>query len=184
LNEQNKPTSIADDIVVSLDYTLTVDGEVVDTSSDSEPIQFIQGHGNIIPGLERELYGMEVQDNKTVHVVAKDAYGLSDPDAIVEVALSEFSPEIPLRPGVELQMRNEDGEVLFATIVNVGSATVRLDFNHPLAGKDLTFDVTVVDLRQPTAEELEHGHVHGDMEEDEDLEYDFDEGDDDEAEEE
>ncbi len=175
MDTQNKPREVSDDIVVSIDYSLTVDGEVVDLTEGDEPLQFLQGHQNIIPGLERELSGMKIGESKEVVVTPMEAYGEVDPDNIIDVPRSEFPPEIPLEVGTELEVKNADGEVLSATIADVNSDIVKLDFNHPLAGKQLTFDVTVVDLRQPTEEELAHGHVHYedegfDFEEDEDFE--------------
>src|SRR5512133_489526 len=155
---QNKPSTVADDVVVSIDYTLTVEGEVVDTTEGDEPLNFLQGHQNIIPGLERELTGMKIGDNKKVVVTPAEAYGEIDPDNIIDVPREEFPEEIPLEPGTELEVKNADGEVLSATINEVNGDTVKLDFNHPLAGKELTFDITVVDLRTATEEELEHGH--------------------------
>ena len=162
MDNSAKPSSVADDVVVSLEYTLKVNGEVVDSTEGDDPIEFIQGHENIIPGLERELYGLKVGDSKTVRVVAKDAYGEIDPDALVDVPRDEIPKDIPVKLGVELTVRNEDGELLDARIVSVSKDSVQLDFNHPLAGKDLDFEVTVVELREAEAEELEHGHVHGD----------------------
>ena len=170
MEDENKSTVIEDDIVVSLDYTLTVDGEVVDSSRDSEPIQFIQGQGQLIPGLERELYGMEVGDSKDVVVMATEGYGEQDPGAYADIPRSEFPPQIPLQPGIELQLTNQDGEEMQAFIETVGEESVRLNFNHPLAGKELHFSVEVVDLRQATSDELEHGHVHNGEEEDEEFE--------------
>ena len=160
MNTQDNPTQIADDVVVSLDYTLTVENEVIDTSQGSEPIQFLQGYGNIIPGLERELYGMATGERKEVVVGAADGYGELDPDAYTDVPRSEFPPEIPMQVGIELQIKDKSGDILDARIDAVTADTVRLDFNHPLAGKQLIFAVQVVALRKPTAEELEHGHVH------------------------
>lgn len=176
MKSQETPKQVADDVVVSLDYTLKVDGEVIDSSEDSGPIEFIQGKGQIIPGLERELYGMNSGETKHVVVTAKDGYGELDPEAVKDIPRSEFPPDIPLKPGVELEVRDLDGDVMLARIVKVDKGSVRLDFNHPLAGKSLAFDVTVVELRQPTEDELAHGHVHGD-EDDEDLdeEFEFDE---------
>lgn len=175
MDTENKPREVADDVVVSIDYTLTVDGEVVDTTEGDEPLQFLQGHQNIIPGLERELTGMKIGDSKQVVVPPTEAYGEVDPENIIEVPRTEFPPEIPLEPGTELEVKNADGEVLSATIAEITSDTVKLDFNHPLAGKQLTFDVKIVDLRTATEEELAHGHVHYedegfDFEEDEDFE--------------
>jgi FKBP-type peptidyl-prolyl cis-trans isomerase SlyD len=159
LSDSKQTQLIADDLVVSMDYTLTVDGEVMD-SSDEGPIVFLQGYGNVIPGLERALYGMAVGESKDITVSAKDAYGDFDPANIVDVPRKEFPPEIPLEKGTELQVKNNDGEVLHATISEITKQFVKLDFNHPLAGKELFFHVSIMDLREATAEELEHGHAH------------------------
>ena len=162
MNTTNTPTLIEDDVVVSLDYALTVDDQVIDTSEGSEPIQFLQGHGNIIPGLERELYGLAAGDSKDVVVSAADGYGELDPEAYAEVSRHEFPPQIPMEVGIELQLKDKSGDILDARIDAVNAETVRLDFNHPLAGKQLNFSVKVVALRRPSPEELEHGHVHVD----------------------
>lgn len=172
MDTENKPRAVADDVVVSIDYTLTVDGQVVDTTEGDEPLSFLQGHQNIIPGLERELMGMKIGDSKQVVVSPAEAYGEVDPDNIIDVPRSEFPEEIPLEKGTELEVKNSDGEVLSATINEVNKDTVKLDFNHPLAGKELTFDVTVIDLRQATEEEIAHGHAHY---EDEEFDYEEDE---------
>ncbi len=174
-DNQKKPTKVEDDVVVGLDYTLTVDGEVIDSTKNEDPLQYIQGHQNIIPGLEQALYGMEVGQSKEVTVSAKNAYGDLNPEAMIEVPRSEFPPEIPLELGVQLQVRDMSGQVQDARIEKVGQDTVTLDFNHPLAGKELHFDVTVASLRPATEEELEHGHVHGDDEDEEDFEYEEEE---------
>jgi len=170
LEENNRsvnPTIVDNDVIVRLEYDLTVDDQVVDSSRESEPIEFIQGHGNIIPGLERELYGMGIGDSKSVHVSALDGYGESDPDAIVTVPRSDFPDHIPLEPGVQLEMESAEGDMLSAVIVETGQDAVTLDFNHPLAGKDLLFQVKVIGLRLPTEEEIAHGHVHsGEVHED------------------
>ena len=185
MSTDQKPNVVADDIVVSLDYTLTVEGEVLDSSEDVGPLEFIQGHQNIIPGLERQLYGMSIGQSKNVDVTAVDGYGVIDKDAIMDIPRAEFPSDIPLEIDIQLQVRDVDGDVLDARIVKVSDESVRLDFNHPLAGKELHFDVKVVDLREPTPEELEHGHVHGD-DYDEDEEYfedDLEDDDEDEEEE-
>ncbi len=104
--DNRKPTVVADDVVVSLEYTLTVDGEIVDSTEGIEPITFLQGYENIIPGLERELYGLKVGDEKKVFVPAKDAYGDLDPEAVVDVPRKEIPKDIPLKPGVELHVTN------------------------------------------------------------------------------
>ena len=183
MNAPLKPTEIADDVVVTLDYTLTVDGKVVDTTAGLDPIDFLQGYENIIPGLEKELYGLKIGNQKKIYVPAKDGYGEFDPDAIVDVPRTDIPKDIPLKTGVELQVSNEDGELLDAVITAISKDSVRLDFNHPLAGKDLTFEVTVIDLRAAEPEEIEHGHVHGDdYDEDDEFEDDLDYLDEDEEE--
>lgn len=161
LEPSKKPTVVVDDVVVRMDYTLRVDGEIIDSSDDEGPLEFLQGHGNIIKGLEATLYGLKEGDQKHVHVPAADGYGEYDPEAIVDVPRSEFPPEIPLKPEVELEVADEDGDVQYAKIVSLTKSHVKLDFNHPLAGKTLEFDVTINELRAATPEELDHGHVHG-----------------------
>lgn len=169
---QKQPNQVENDVVVSIEYKLTVENEVIDSTEGDEPLQFLQGHQNIIPGLEKELAGMKIGDQKQVVVQPDEAYGEIDPENIIDVPREEFPPEIPLEPGTELEVKNADGEVLSAMISTVSSKMVKLDFNHPLAGKELTFDVTIVGLREATEEELNHGHVH--YEDDDDLDYEED----------
>jgi len=164
LNTKSEFTKVEKDLVVSMEYTLTVDGEVVDSSKENGPIDFIQGKGNIIPGLEKALYGMNLDESKEVNVPAAEAYGEFDEEAVEEVPVSDFPTDIPLEVGVELAVEDEDGGAMSAVIEEVTKDTVTLNFNHPLAGKDLVFDVKIVSLRAPTEEEMQHGHVHGDEE--------------------
>jgi FKBP-type peptidyl-prolyl cis-trans isomerase SlyD len=173
LDANQKPNVVADNVVVSLEYKLTVGGEVVDEADQTDPLEFLQGHKNIIPGLEKELYGMGIGDKKAVTVAARDAYGEKDPSALVEVPRSEFPPDIPLETGVQLQVRDEKGGLMDARIEEVGADNIQLNFNHPLAGEDLHFEIVIADLRQPTPEELEHGHVHGAHGHDDDEDFDF-----------
>jgi FKBP-type peptidyl-prolyl cis-trans isomerase SlyD len=157
----SKDLKIEDGQVVSMDYTLHVEGEVVDTSNGREPLEFIQGTGNIIPGLERELYGMVVGDSKKVSVAPADAYGELDPEAYADVPRAEFPDNIPLEKGIEIQVRDESNHPMSARIDTVTDEIVKLDFNHPLAGKTLDFNVLIVALRGASPVELDHGHVHG-----------------------
>jgi FKBP-type peptidyl-prolyl cis-trans isomerase SlyD len=182
VSDLQKPNAVADDVVVSIDYTLTVDGNIVDSSEENKPLEYLQGYQNIIPGLEKELTGMQIGESRDVTVLPKDGYGEKDPNALIEVPRSEFPKDFELKTGLELQLQNEDNELLNAIIVDVGSKTVKLDLNHPLAGKELFFRVTVVGLREPTEEEISHGHVHGDDfdEEEYDDEDLFDDDDEDE----
>lgn len=146
--------------VVSMEYTLKVDGEVADTSEGREPLAYLQGSGNIIPGLEREMAGMVVGESKDVVVTAVDGYGEKDDSAFVTVPSKDFTKEIPMEVGTELQVTNQAGQPMYARIEQVEGESVRLNFNHPLAGKELHFSVKVVEIRDPTDEEKEHGHVH------------------------
>jgi FKBP-type peptidyl-prolyl cis-trans isomerase SlyD len=147
--------------VVSMEYTLKVDGVVTDSSEGGEPLEYVHGTGNIIPGLERELTGMALGDSKNVIVAAAEAYGEEDESAFMDVPRDQFPDEIPMKVGIELQVNNQAGQPMFARIDQVGEESVRLNFNHPLAGKELHFSVKVVGLREATAEEKDHGHVHG-----------------------
>ena len=181
MNDSAKPTKIENDVVVVMDYSLTVDGEVVDSSKENGPIAFLQGRGNIIPGLERALEGLKIGDSKKVTVPPADGYGEMDPESFVDDPRAEFPAEIPLEIGTEIQVAMDDGSEDIAIISDIKSDSIQLDFNHPLAGKTLHFDVTITDLREATEEELEHGHAHDDMDDwDEDFDDDdFEEDDDD-----
>jgi len=167
--------NIRDDLVVSLDYTLKVDGALIDTSENSQPIQFIQGQGHVIPGLERQLYGMTIGESKLLVIPPAEGYGEIDDDAYTNVTRSQFPSDIPLEIGVALQLRDQRGEELNATIAEINQETVRLNFNHPLAGKELNFSVKVVDLREATQEEMDHGHVHDPDDDDDDEDWDEEE---------
>lgn len=158
--KNNQPEKIEKNVVVTLNYTLKVDGDTVDSSEGHEPIEFIQGQGHVIQGLESNLYGLQAGDRKEFVVLPGEGYGEVDPDALAEIPRSEFPAHIPLQPGVELLLKDEEGDEMQAYIVEVGEENVKLNFNHPLAGKDMHFSVEVVSLRWATEEELDHGHVH------------------------
>ncbi|MGH2581986.1 MAG: FKBP-type peptidyl-prolyl cis-trans isomerase [Anaerolineales bacterium] len=157
---ENKPEIVVDDVVVSLAYKLTVDGEVLDEAGKDDTIQFLQGRANIIPGLESQLFGMKVGEQKSVVVPAETGYGPVDKNAIDEITLSEFPEGVTPEVDMELEIKDKEGNEMFGKVLSVQGDTVTMDFNHPLAGKELHFDVTVVDVRNATAEELAHGHVH------------------------
>ncbi len=152
--------TVQDGLVVSMDYKLTVDGEVLDSSDDAGPLQFLAGYGNIVPGLESEMIGMKVGESKDVVVKPEDGYGEFDDDAFMDVPRNEFPADMEIEEGVELNVTDEDGQNQYARVDSITKETVRLDFNHPLAGAELHFSVKVVALRDPTEEELDHGHVH------------------------
>jgi FKBP-type peptidyl-prolyl cis-trans isomerase SlyD len=139
---------------------LSVDGEVLDSSKDAGPLQFLAGYDNIVPGLEREMVGMKIGESKNVLVLPEDGYGEFDEEAFMEVPRSEFPSDMELETGLELHVTDEDGQHQFAFVESFNDKTVHLDFNHPLAGAELQFNVKVVALREATKEELDHGHAH------------------------
>jgi len=161
MNElNNSELAVKDDLVVGLEYVLQVDGKEYEQTAGTDPLYFIQGQEQIITGLERQLYGMKIGENKQIEVSPGDAYGEYDPEAVGTVPRAEFPDKIPLEKDTFLQLRDEDGEELDAYVDGFDDQNVELNFNHPLAGKQLSFTVKVSDLRQATEEELEHGHVH------------------------
>lgn len=152
---------IAKHTVVSIDYTLTDDsGEMLDTSKGAEPLVYMQGIGNLIPGLEKALEGRQSGDQFRVSIPPEEAYGLRDDENMEEVPLDSFQGNEELEVGMQVEVQHEHGMHLM-TIAAIGDETITLDANHPLAGETLNFDVTVVDVRAATAEELQHGHAHG-----------------------
>lgn len=152
--------TVKDGLVVSMEYKLTVDGEVLDSSEEGGPLQFLAGYGNIIPGLENEMMGMKIGDSKEVTVQPADGYGEFEDDAFMDVPRTEFPEDMELEEGMELHVADDDGNHQAAYVAEFDDKTVKLDFNHPLAGAVLEFYVKVVDLREPSEEELDHGHVH------------------------
>lgn len=152
--------SVQNNVVVSMEYTLHVDNEEIDSSKGQDPLQFLVGHGNIISGLEREMIGMKVGESKDVTIAPVDAYGEFDEAAFMDVPRGAFPKDIPVEEGAELTVRDDEGQARYARIDAIEDDTVTLNFNHPLAGDELHFNVKVVGLREPTSEELEHGHVH------------------------
>jgi FKBP-type peptidyl-prolyl cis-trans isomerase SlyD len=155
--------TVADNIAVSMRYELSIDDEgIIDRSEENKPMEFVQGSGQIIPGLEKELYGMAVGEEKEVVVEPDDGYGEYDPEDVEKVSRSVFPANLDLEEGLSLWMRDpESGESFQATVVKIHQDTVVLDFNHPLAGETLYYHVKILDLRPATHEEIAHGHIHG-----------------------
>jgi FKBP-type peptidyl-prolyl cis-trans isomerase SlyD len=147
--------------VVSMEYTLRVDGKVVDSSAGGDPLEYLHGAANIIPGLERELEGMSVGESKSVTVSPADGYGMVDEESFMDAPRDQFPADIPLKPGLEMELTLPDGEHAYARVDSVEDNIVHLNMNHPLAGKELHFEVKVIGLRDATEEELDHGHAHG-----------------------
>jgi FKBP-type peptidyl-prolyl cis-trans isomerase SlyD len=153
---------VADEQVVSLDFVMRLDdGQVVGQTPDGEPLQYLQGQGEILPGLEAALYGMEIGEEKSIDVSPADGFGEYDPEHFAEVPRDSIPDDVDVVEGNDLLVQNTDNEDIYqAIIVEVGADSVKLDFNHPLAGNALHFDVKVVDIRPASAEELSHGHAH------------------------
>ena len=153
--------SITQDQVVSIHYTLTDDeGEVLDSSAAGAPLAYLHGHGNLIPGLERELAGKSAGDKLQVKIAPADAYGEYDKALVQRVPRRALKGVPEVRVGMRLQAQTPEGPRAL-TITQVAGDMVTLDGNHPLAGKHLNFVVEVAEVRAATSEELEHGHVHG-----------------------
>jgi FKBP-type peptidyl-prolyl cis-trans isomerase SlyD len=154
--------SVADNVVVSLEYVLRLDdGEIVDQSDGRDPLQFLQGSGEVIPGLEQALLGMYVGDEKEVVIAPSDAYGEYDPENYEILPRSAFPEDLELSVGMELALSDsETDEVFEAHVAKLKGDKVVIDMNHPLAGETLHFDVKIAGLRQATSEELDHGHAH------------------------
>jgi FKBP-type peptidyl-prolyl cis-trans isomerase SlyD len=154
--------TIKNGIVVGLEYVLRLDGgEEVDRSEANDPLEYLHGHKNIIPGLESQLGGLKEGDSKEVKVNPAEAYGEYDEESVGEYPRGDFPPDLTLTVGTMLEMRDPDGATAVAIVKGVGDDAVTLDFNHPLAGETLNFSVKVVSLREATQEELSHGHAHG-----------------------
>jgi FKBP-type peptidyl-prolyl cis-trans isomerase SlyD len=166
--------NVVNEVVVQLEYTLRLDdGEIVESTDEDGPIEFLQGAGEIIPGLEQALYGMHVGEAKEVSVDPEQGYGEYDAEAYEVVPLDIFPDDVDLELGMPVELYDEENdETLEGFVTEVRTDSVLLDMNHPLAGETLFFTVKVVGVRPATPEELAHGHAHvdGDDDEDEDEE--------------
>ncbi len=152
---------ITADRVVTIHYTLKDDsGTVLDSSAGSDPLAYIQGHGNLISGLEKALEGRTGGDKLAVSITPADGYGVRNESLIQRVPRRSLQGAGEIRKGMQFQARTEDGMRMF-TVTGIVGDMVTLDGNHPLADKTLHFDVEIIDVREASAEELEHGHVHG-----------------------
>jgi len=152
---------IADSTVVHFHYTLTSPkGDVIDASPSGEPLAYLHGAGNIVPGLERALEGRSAGDRLDVVVSPEDGYGPRDPELVHAVPRGAFVGVEQIQPGMQFQTQGAHGAMV-VTVTAVDEQTVTVDGNHPLAGEPLHFAVEIADVRAATAEELAHGHVHG-----------------------
>ena len=152
---------IADKTVVSIHYTLTnVEGETLDSSVGQDPLVYLHGASNIIAGLEAALLGKSAGDSLQVSVEPSEGYGELREELVQEVDRSAFQGVDDIDVGMQFMAQTPWGEQP-VTVVKVEGDNITLDGNHPLAGQVLNFDVEVVDIREASAEELDHGHVHG-----------------------
>lgn len=158
---QNNLT-IEDNIVVSMEYILSIDdGKEVSRTSGDDPLVYVHGANQIISGLEKELYGLKVGDKKEVIIDPANGYGEHREEEVIEASNDTFPPEFELVVGKGVSVTNkETGEHFIGYIKEIQPETVVLDFNHPLAGKNLHFSVEIVELRLATEEEITHGHAH------------------------
>lgn len=147
--------------VVSIDYTLTNDaGDVLDTSEGRGPLTYLHGNGNLIPGMERGIEGKNAGESAKLTIPPGEGYGERDEKMVQAVPRKAFPAGADIKPGTQFQGRTPEGARV-VTVVGVQGDDVMIDANHPLAGQTLHFDVTVTGVRDATAEEIEHGHVHG-----------------------
>ena len=147
-------------MVVTMHYTLSDDnGAVIDSSVSGEPMSYLHGHGNIIPGLESAIEGNEAGFKSRVTVAPEEGYGDRNPEAVFEAPREQFPEDMDLTSGTQVYAEGPEGPVSF-TIVGTTDSGVMLDANHPLAGRTLHFDVEITEVRVATDEELAHGHVH------------------------
>ena len=155
-------TAIAKDKAVSIHYTLTLEGgEIIDSSEGKDPLVYLHGHGNIIPGLERELAGKSIGEKLNVVVNPTDGYGDHNPGLIQQVPREAFQGVDTLEVGMMFQAPGEGGHIQMIRITGIEGDTITVDGNHELAGKTLNFAVEISSIRDASTEELSHGHVHG-----------------------
>ncbi|UCF99116.1 MAG: peptidylprolyl isomerase [Spirochaetaceae bacterium] len=146
--------------VVEIDYTLKDNsGQLIDSSEGREPLSYIQGTGNLIPGVEDALEGKSAGDRVEVTVPPETGYGVRDESLVLAMDRSQFTEVDDLKAGLRFRMETPDGSGVF-TVVKIEESKVHVDGNHPLAGMTLDFDITVQSVRDATPEELDHGHVH------------------------
>jgi FKBP-type peptidyl-prolyl cis-trans isomerase SlyD len=154
-------TIISDDSVVTFHYKLRDDtGTFNESSEDGSPVVYMHGHNNIVPGLEKELAGKKSGDKLTATVTPEDGYGQRNENAVQRVPLKHLATKGPIAVGQMVVVNTREGGRQ-ARVLKVGHFNVDLDLNHPLAGRTLTFDIEIVEVRAASDEERAHGHAHG-----------------------
>jgi len=152
---------IGNNLVVSIHYKLTDDNKkVLDSSEGADPLAYLHGAGNIIPGLEKALTGKIQGDSLKVKIEPKDGYGEIIPEMTQKVDISAFQGVETVEPGMSFEAQTPDGNMQRIMVTKVEGNEVTIDANHPLAGMILNFDVEIVGVREATEEEVAHGHVH------------------------
>jgi FKBP-type peptidyl-prolyl cis-trans isomerase SlyD len=152
---------IAQNSVVTFDYTLTdSEGNILDTSEGHDSFAYIQGQGQIIPGLESAMEGRSSGDSFEITIQPENAYGQYNEDLVAAIPRDQFDSSLEIKPGMQFNAERE-GQMYTLTVVEVENDKVIVDGNHPLAGYVLNFKVAVKGVRDATPEELDHGHVHG-----------------------
>lgn len=153
--------NIAQNAVVLIHYTLTNDaGETLDSSVGGDPLAYLHGNGNLIPGLENALEGKKAGDKLSVKIAPADGYGERDKALVQRIPRRSLKGIPDIRVGMQLQAQTERGPRTI-TVTQIVGDMVTVDGNHPLAGENLNFDVEIADVREASEEELSHGHVHG-----------------------
>ncbi len=157
----NPKQAVADGMVVTVDYTLTLDdGQVADTTQDGAPLTFLVGSDQLLPAFEGSLIGLVAGDEMQITLAPADGYGEYDEEAFEEVPIDQFPTDHEIEPGMAVGVQDSSGEMYQAHIEEINDDMVVLNYNHPLAGETLHFQIKVLDVRPATAEELEHGHAH------------------------
>jgi FKBP-type peptidyl-prolyl cis-trans isomerase SlyD len=151
---------IEKDSVVTFHYRLSVGDQQVEDSHEGEPLSYLHGHGNIIPGLESEMAGKAAGDSFSATIPPELAYGLRRADAVARVQMKHVLTKGRLEPGQPIMVNTENGPRQ-VRVVKPGKFVVDVDANHPMAGATLNFAIEIVDVRAASEEELAHGHVHG-----------------------
>jgi FKBP-type peptidyl-prolyl cis-trans isomerase SlyD len=148
--------------VITINFILKdTDGNIIEETTKENPFSFISGGSQILPKLEENIGEMLIGSKRTVTLSPEDAYGIYDDGAIQQVTRSEFPEDTEIEEGMTFIADSPDGHQMPFVIKSVEGENIKIDFNHPLAGQSLTFDLELLNLRDATIEELSHGHVHG-----------------------
>ena len=142
-------STIKDGDTVSVHYTGTLaSGEVFDSSVERDPLKFTLGKGQLIPGFEHAIMGLSVGEKATTNIPSLEAYGEHNPEMVIEVPMNQLPPQLDAQVGMQLQLNQPDGQAIPVQITRIDGETVTIDANHPLAGKDLNFDIEVVEIHK------------------------------------